>query len=1058
MVSFSCSVVLLVLVFVSRVDAKVVKLWQSDFDDGTFIADQENTQYMIMEDIVFAPNSDNGYMPYTGDDDCGKYCGKEFVLGFFSVMAINAQNVEVNLNGFEIKGSEEFLLHQRFYSIIQLGKAPFIPTQGPANFGDWTSQTTNVKIYNGTLGLSSHHGIHGHNAVNVEIHDLVIKDFEVAGIHINGAKNVEIRDVIIEDVLDNIYYDSSISHGLFVVHLLDQLEDAVLDRAFLDTTVRDIRDDLQEELEQVLDHGLSEGYDGFFAKQTKKGRPDGSFAAGIVIRGDMNAGGAIGPFEGTIDGKKENKKGENVRLENININNIVLEPVEWISLNIDNVAGGVYGGTAGTIKGPFGDVIDPRTWKNNFAPTVLSAAQFAACELAKDGIVSVAKTCSDNTVLENYFSGAETLEEVLNKHTHSWNCNKDLMKHHMKGVVGMRIEDLKDVTLKDITINNVQNYGKISEDHNAKCADEKFRGADAFGIVFGNIGRVITEGEVAMIDIISKSGDAASVALNGKVDEFTFAGDHNNWYTDDISSDTLATEFYKCPATGIQFVTISWDQEYGSTTSCPFNTCDAIENEECFQEWDELYWNKTISDIDGEAADDRSGYAVSLSGNGDFIAVGAPYNDEGGEDAGHVRVYNISNNEIKQLGQDIDGVAAGDWFGYSVSMNEDGARVAIGARNHDNSIGTVQVYEYTNENEGWTQVHLDIDGEAVNDRSGESVSISADGTRVAIGALTNDNNGGENAGHVRIYEERTTGWVKLGSDLDGECAEDRAGVSTALSGNGARVAIGAGNSDNDGGENAGHIRVYEYDADTEDWIKIGQNINGEEAEDRSGRVVSLNWDGSIVAIGAPQNDVEGAMSNAGHVRIYKYSSSLNDWYQLGSDIDGAYTDDRFGLAVAINYAGDRIVIGGRYNDASSTLDGEDHGHIQVYHYSEIDGDWIKIGEDMTGEAADDKFGFFVSMSADGMRVAAGARGNDENGVGAGHVRVFDLAYDDGNRRLLYSGKDIIFTKPASQRLLLSNKNDYQQERGMEERRSLSNKKNYQKDYQKGRVTEERRKQ
>lgn len=447
---------------------------------------------------------------------------------------------------------------------------------------------------------------------------------------------------------------------------------------------------------------------------------------------------------------------------------------------------------------------------------------------------------------------------------------------------------------------------------------------------------------------------------------------------------------------------------------------------------EELQWYQVGSDIDGEAADDRSGFAVSLSANGNRIAVGAPYNDDNGEDAGHVRVYELCDEQWIQVGADIDGPALCSEFGYSVSMSENGDRVAIGARTNGNTMGTVQVYEYIDN--AWSQVHLDIDGEANGDRSGESVSISANGMRVAIGAWTNDNNGNENAGHVRIYEDCGIefGWVQLGGDIDGEGENDRAGVSTALSRDGARVAIGAGNNDNDSGENAGHIRVYEYDTTTKDWRQIGQSINGEEAEDRSGRVVYMNEDGSIVAVGSPKHDVDG-MCNAGHVRIYKYYDDCDEWRQLGSDIDGAYTEDRFGLALAMNYAGDRIVIGGRNFDNMSNSDGEDYGHIQVYQYSEIDGDWIQIGEDMTGEAADDKFGFFVTMSMDGMRVAAGARGNDDNGKGAGHVKVYDLlpvSVEDRRRAFIKisTPKHIKFGRRE-----LSNKKYYQQ-RAMEKRR------------------------
>ena len=85
------------------------------------------------------------------------------------------------------------------------------------------------------------------------------------------------------------------------------------------------------------------------------------------------------------------------------------------------------------------------------------------------------------------------------------------------------------------------------------------------------------------------------------------------------------------------------------------------------------------SDIDGEAAGDNSGWSVSMNSAGDRVAIGAHLNDGTGTNAGHVRVYEYSNSSWTQLGSDIDGEAAGDCSGNSVSMNSAGDRVAIGA-------------------------------------------------------------------------------------------------------------------------------------------------------------------------------------------------------------------------------------------------------------------------------------------------------------------------------------------------------------------------------------------
>ncbi|CAB5028486.1 unannotated protein [freshwater metagenome] len=52
-------------------------------------------------------------------------------------------------------------------------------------------------------------------------------------------------------------------------------------------------------------------------------------------------------------------------------------------------------------------------------------------------------------------------------------------------------------------------------------------------------------------------------------------------------------------------------------------------------------WTQTGVDIDGEVATDTSGVSVAMSGDGSRIAIGAPYNDGNGSDAGHVRVYGV---------------------------------------------------------------------------------------------------------------------------------------------------------------------------------------------------------------------------------------------------------------------------------------------------------------------------------------------------------------------------------------------------------------------------------
>jgi len=204
------------------------------------------------------------------------------------------------------------------------------------------------------------------------------------------------------------------------------------------------------------------------------------------------------------------------------------------------------------------------------------------------------------------------------------------------------------------------------------------------------------------------------------------------------------------------------------------------------------------------------------------------------------------------------------------------------------------------------QVYLDqignpINGEAAEDRSGNSISSSNDGHTIAIGAYFNDGNG-SNSGHVRVYEWNGTSWVQKGLDLNGEAADDLSGFSVSISANGNIVAIGAPNNDGNG-SNAGHTRVYGWNSSS--WIQLGADINGEAANDGFGTSVALSDDGLTLAVGATGNDGNGASS--GHVRAFTWNGTA--WIQKGIDINGESADDLSGGAVSLNSDGSILAIG-----------------------------------------------------------------------------------------------------------------------------------------------------
>ena len=270
-------------------------------------------------------------------------------------------------------------------------------------------------------------------------------------------------------------------------------------------------------------------------------------------------------------------------------------------------------------------------------------------------------------------------------------------------------------------------------------------------------------------------------------------------------------------------------------------------------------WNQIGLDIDGENANDQSGYSVATNAAGDTVIIGATGNDDY---AGHARVFTLIDGVWVQVGADIDGEAAGDQSGWSVAMNAVGDTVIIGATGNDgngNRSGHARVYELTGG--VWVQVGADIDGEAEFDWSGYSVAMDAVGDTVIIGAIYNDV-AGDSSGHARVFTLTGGVWVQVGVDIDGVAEGDNSGRSVAMNAAGTRVAIGAvGNDDN--GSNSGHARVFTLTDGA--WVQVGADIDGEAVGDNSGLSVAMNSSGYAVIIGAPY----GNGNSSGHARVFR---------------------------------------------------------------------------------------------------------------------------------------------------------------------------------------------
>jgi len=224
-----------------------------------------------------------------------------------------------------------------------------------------------------------------------------------------------------------------------------------------------------------------------------------------------------------------------------------------------------------------------------------------------------------------------------------------------------------------------------------------------------------------------------------------------------------------------------------------------------------------------------------LSKDGNHLAVAGRYHtlyDQAAQfDVGQVRVFELVEDQLKSsswelLGEPLYGTEAGDYFGRSVALSRNGTIVAIGSSGHDGpngeGSGQVKVYSYTGG--AWDQVGPSIEGDSAFDWSGGSVSISDDGSVIAVGS----ENPNDAAGNVRVFRLDSTGeWVRLGDPIEGQSPDDEFGSDTALSADGMIVA--AGSWANDGGPagyERGHVRVFAFDDELETWEPLRNTVNG----------------------------------------------------------------------------------------------------------------------------------------------------------------------------------------------------------------------------------------
>ncbi|HUS99979.1 MAG TPA: FG-GAP repeat protein [Candidatus Thermoplasmatota archaeon] len=369
-------------------------------------------------------------------------------------------------------------------------------------------------------------------------------------------------------------------------------------------------------------------------------------------------------------------------------------------------------------------------------------------------------------------------------------------------------------------------------------------------------------------------------------------------------------------------------------------------------------WNETqkLLASDG-AAEDVFGSSVSL--DGDTLLIGASYDDDKGSNSGSAYVF-IRNGTtwIQQAKLLASDGAAGDAFGYSVSLSGDTA--LIGAVADNDNMGSVYVFIRTHTI--WTQEQKLLASDGVAEDNFGFVSLVGD--TALIGAPMDDDNG-KDSGSAYVFT-RTGTWKEEAKLLasDGE-AYDYFGGSVCL--DGGTVLIGA-YQDDDSGVDSGAAYVFTRNDDL--WVQQAKLLpaNGA-AMDHFGWSVSLF--GSTALIGAPLDDDNGPDSGSAYV----FARQDTNWTQRQKLVPS----DGSGFGLSVSQDEDYALIGAPQSQSA-------------YIYRRTGTTWPLETNLVPSDGGSSLHYFGQSVSISGEIAVIGAPWDDDNGFRSGSVYMFESLY------------------------------------------------------------------
>ncbi len=306
----------------------------------------------------------------------------------------------------------------------------------------------------------------------------------------------------------------------------------------------------------------------------------------------------------------------------------------------------------------------------------------------------------------------------------------------------------------------------------------------------------------------------------------------------------------------------------------------------------------------GASSFDEFGTSVAVSGN--TVAVGAPFQDTAGQEAGSVVIFKKEAGWQQAVALYAPDAGAGDFFGTAIALS--GEMLLVGARGEDDiAQGSGAGYVFTSSSGTWQQ-ETRLKGLLGSQNSGFGTSVALEGERAICGA-PGESKSGVNSGAIWSFHRDSGGWGS-GKRILGnfQSAGDGFGGTVAVSG--LKIAAGARGGDGAGDTlpDAGTAFSFGVAPDSfSEWV-VSQDLSGDDALDAaiprndgvpnllayslglpvgsggSGRLPALVWNGSTF--------LRPSAHPADITYIWQESEDLSTWINLASlESGGSWTGD-----------------------------------------------------------------------------------------------------------------------------------------------------------------------